>query len=207
MGVTTRKNLSNLPTLVRRMVFLVNPRPPELTHVFTCLFSERQKETAEIKPTSVTQGKTLDDDEAKYRALHAIDNDLSTVANTETDNGAGWLKLQFDRKCLIHKVIIYYRFYTNWFTPSDWCAQSESNYKACVDNHNNIDVSVYQGDIQQKSCGTLQLTYGLEQSDQIYTLICNAEGDTVKLSKSTGHLVVAEVAVISTGKILSQFKL
>ena len=72
-----------------------------------------------------------------------------------------------------------------------------------MNNHNNVDVSVYQGDVKQKSCGTLQLTYGLEQSDQIYTLICNTEGDTVKLSKSTGDIVVCEVVVISTGKIHS----
>ena len=61
---------------------------------------------------------------------------------------------------------------------------------------------MYQGDVKQKSCGTLQLTYGLEQSDQIYTLICNTEGDTVKLSKSTGDIVVFEVVVISKGKYL-----
>ena len=67
---------------------------------------------------------------------------------------------------------------------------------------NNVDVSVYQGDIKQKSCGTLQLTYGLEQSDQIYTLICNTEGDTVKLSKSfssSGYIAVNEVAVVTQG--------
>ena len=64
-----------------------------------------------------------------------------------------------------------------------------------------MDVSVYQGEVQQKSCGTLQLTYGLEQSDQIYTLICNTEGDTVTLSTSKGNIAVFEVVVIrSKGK-------
>ena len=71
---------------------------------------------------------------------------------------------------------------------------------------------MYQGDVKQKSCGTLQLTYGLEQSDQIYTLICNTEGDTVKLSKSTtGQIAMCEVVVTSSGKILQremfQFKI
>ena len=80
------------------------------------------------------------------------------------------------------------------------CVQSEENFIACVNNDNNVDVSVYQGDIKQKSCGTLQLTYGLEQSDQIYTLLCNTEGDTVKLSKGTGNIVVWEVVVTSTSK-------
>ena len=64
-----------------------------------------------------------------------------------------------------------------------------------------MDVSVYQGDVKQKSCGTLKLTYGLEQSDQIYTLICNTEGDTVKLSKSSRRISVYEVAIqTNTGK-------
>ena len=67
-----------------------------------------------------------------------------------------------------------------------------------MDADNNVDVSVYQGDVKQKSCGTLQLTYGLEQPDQIYTLICNTEGDTVKLSKSTGNIAVNELVVIRT---------
>ena len=61
-------------------------------------------------------------------------------------------------------------------------------------------MSVYQGDVKQKSCGTLQLTYGLEQSDQIYTLLCNTEGDTVKLRKSTGAIAVYEVVVLGKGK-------
>ena len=90
-------------------------------------------------------------------------------------------------------------FYTNWYDPNHWCAKSKGNFKDCVDNDNNVDVSVYQGDVKQKSCGTLQLTYGLEQSDQIYTLICNTEGDTVKLSKTTGIISVWEIVVTSTG--------
>ena len=151
----------------------------------------------------MTQGRTRDDNEAEYRALYAIDADLSTRAATATADGAGWLKLQFDRKYLIHKVIIYYRFYKNWYIDNDWCVQNEADYKKCVDGHNNVDVSVYQGDVQQKSCGTLQLTYGLEQSDQIYTLVCNAEGDNLKLSKNTGHILLYEVVVTSTGNSLS----
>ena len=73
-----------------------------------------------------------------------------------------------------------------------------------MDNNNNVDVSVYQGDVKQKSCGTLQLTYGLEQSDQIYTLICNTEGDTVKLSKtkSEGKIAVYEVATMTKSKLI-----
>ena len=71
-------------------------------------------------------------------------------------------------------------------------------------SHNNVDVSVYQGEVKQKSCGTLQLTNGLEQADQIYTLSCDSEGDTVKLSKSIGNILVAEVVV--TGEFYKRKK-
>ena len=165
------------------------------------MITEREEQIAEITKASVTQGKTFNNDEKTWAAAHAVDKDFSTSAATSTDNGAGWLKLQFDKTYNIHKVVIYYNwFYASWYDPSYWCAQSVARFKECVDNHNNVDVSVYQGEVKQKSCGTLQLTYGLEQSDQIYTLLCNTEGDTVKLSKNSGAIVVAEVVVTSTGK-------
>ena len=154
----------------------------------------------------MTQGKTYYSEEL-YAAAHAVDKDLSTAAVTETGNGAGWLKLEFDKTYFIHKVVIYYRFYTNWFLPSHVCVASEANFRSCVNHANNVDVSVYQGDVKQKSCGTLQLTYGLEQSDQIYTLICNIKGDTLRLSKNSGLINVHEVVVASTGMNLCFVKL
>ena len=110
------------------------------------------------------------------------------------------MKIEFDRTYFLNKIKVYHLFYTNWYNPNEWCAQNVENFKLCVDQHGNVDVSVYQGDVLQKSCGTLQLTYGLEQSDQIYTLLCNAEGDAVKLSKSSGVIVISEVAVTSNGE-------
>ena len=156
--------------------------------------SERQREIAEIAPTSVTQGKTWKNNEVQ----NAIDGDFSTSAVTETDNGAGWMKIEFDKTYFIHKVVIYYTFYTNWYNSSEYCAKSEAHFRNCVNSDNNVDVSVYQGEVKQKSCGTLQLTYGLEQSDQIYTLLCKTKGDTVKLSKNSGYILVNEVAVTAT---------
>ncbi|XP_063694445.1 uncharacterized protein LOC134826099 [Bolinopsis microptera] len=153
---------------------------------------------AELTPTKVTQGETLYGNEEQFAATHAIDKDLSTMAATKADNGAGWIKLEFDGTYFIHKVLIYHQFYTNWYQnrpESQWCAEKEAQSKMCVDGHNKVDVSVYQGEVKQSSCGTLQLTYGLEQADQIYTLICDTDGDTVKLSKSIGNINVAEVVV------------
>ena len=169
---------------------------------FSNYFSERSKLIAEITPKSASQGKTRDNDGHYWccSAAYAIDRDLSTMSATDTDNGAGWLKLDFEKIHYIHKIVIYYRFFTNPYTPNDYCVHDQARFRSCVDDQNNVDVSVYQGEVKQKSCGTLQLTYGLEQSDQIYTLLCNTEGDTVKLSKSTGYIVVFEVAVTSMGK-------
>ena len=175
-------------------------------HNLQCHLSQspdREQEVGEIRSTRVTHGKTYHNEE-RYAAAHAIDKDLSTAAATETGNGAGWMKIEFDRTYFIHKVDIFYIFYTNWYDFSEnFCARSEANFRSCVDIDNNVDVSVYQGDTKQRSCGTLKLKDGLKQSDQIYTLICKAKGDTVKLSKEAGEglnlIQVAEVAVITTG--------
>ena len=151
----------------------------------------------------MSQGKTYENDERIYGAANAVDKNLASLSATLTDNGAGWLKFKFDKTYNFNKVVIYYWFYTNWYDPYRWCANSEANFRKCVESHNNVDVSVYQGEVKRKSCGTLQLTYGLEQADQIYTLLCNTHGDTVKLSKSTGSLVVPEV--VMTGFALGKF--
>ena len=157
---------------------------------------------AEIAPISVSQGSTHDDGGYNYCCLaeYAIDRDLRTWSATNTDNGAGWLKIDIDGTQFIHKIIIHYRFFSYPYNPNDHCV-NDGRFNGCVDNENNVDASVYQGDVKQKSCGSLQLTYGLEQSDQIYTLICNIRGDTVKLSKNTGNIIVRELVVIGAGTI------
>ena len=163
---------------------------------------ERNKEIAEMRPTRVTHGKVAHNNPTGYAAAHAIDGDLHTKSVTTTDNGVAWLKIEFDKTYFINKVVMYYMFVTDWYDTNSWCSKSVSNFKACVNQDSNVDVSVYQGDVKKKSCGTLQLTDGLEQSDQIYTLLCNTEGDTVKLSKSSGYIQVCEVVVTSDGKCL-----
>ena len=120
------------------------------------------------------------------------------MATTSSEDGTRWIKLEFDKTYFINKVVIYYRFYNNWYTAG--CVNGVGNFKSCLNDDNNTDVSVYQGEVLQKSCGTLQLTYGLEQSDQINTLLCNTDGDTVKLSKDQGTITVFEIAVTSKCK-------
>ena len=59
---------------------------------------------------------------------------------------------------------------------------------------------MYQGSRIQKDCGLLQLTYGLEQSDQIYNINCGAGGDMIKFSKNSGNIVVYEVVISGSGR-------
>jgi hypothetical protein len=173
-----------------------SPLGPGIDYIIN---SERQKEVAEITPTMVTQGATYDNDEKCCGPANAFDMDLSTFATVIKSNGVCWMEIHMGNTHFIHKIMIYHRFYKNWYYPKQWCVQSLHNFKACVNNNNNVDVSVYQGDVKQKSCGTLKLTYGLEQSDQIYTLICNTEGDTVKLSTDTEHIFVCEIVIAGPG--------
>ena len=163
------------------------------------VFSELAAVIGEITPVTVTQQKTYQDNEDWYKTAHATDKDLSTESAAEPDNGEVWLKLQFDKTYFIHKIIIYQFFFTNWYTTDKWCVQSEGNYQECKDGHNNVDIAVHQGDELQATCGTLQLTYALNQADQIYTFICSTDGDTVLLSKTADHLSVYEIVVTSTG--------
>ena len=162
------------------------------------IISVREPDIAEIAPTNVSQGRTWENNEECCAAAYAIDYDFSTHALATTDIGTGWIKLHFDKTYYIDKVVVYYRFYSNWYDPNDDCVESEAMFRSCVDFNTNVDVSVYRGEVKQKSCGTLQLTYGLEQSDQIYTLLCYAEGDAVKFSKDEGHILVYEVVVVSS---------
>ena len=161
--------------------------------------SELSKLAGQIEPTNVT---FYGSEDVKKVSSYAVDRDLSTLSQINPKDGKMWLRVAFDEIYYVHKVIIYYRFYSDWYFPRNECVKSIRKYKSCVDNTDNLDVSVHQGEVEKKSCGTLQLTYGLEQTDQIYTLICNAEGDSVKLSKSTGNIAVAEVVVLSGSRII-----
>ena len=132
-------------------------------------------------------------------AAYAIDKDLSTRSNARVLDGEVWLKIELGSTTYIHRIVIYYIFYTDWFHPSSWFAESEDNFKKTIRGTNKVDVSVYQGDVKERFCGKLQLTEALDQSDQIYTIVCNAEGDTVKFSKKNDNIVVADVIILGKG--------
>ena len=147
----------------------------------------------EIIPTGATQGLTHEENEDIYGADIAIDQDLSTPAAIVPKNGETWFKLHFDRTHFIRKIIIYWKFSVDWYFPGDGCKYSTW----CVSKDTGVEVSVYQGEVKQKSCGTLRLKEKWKQSDQIYTLLCEAEGDTVKLNKTKGNINLYEIVAVS----------
>ena len=112
------------------------------------------------------------------------------------------MKLKLDGTTFIQKVVLYNRFYTDWFNADGYCVQSRENYKGCLSKVDNIEVSVYNRGTKIKSCGTLQRKTGLKQSDQIYTVPCNTKGDTVKVTQEDPNkvLVIFEIAITGKGE-------
>ena len=151
----------------------------------------------DISALRVTQSKTLGNHQYFAETL-AVDRDLMTESAAEAVNGEVWFKVEFGESHFIHKIVIYQVFYNADFYDNHWCVKTMSNYISCKEGHNNVDVSVYQGEEHQKSCGTLQLTHGLELSDQTYTFFCDVEGDSIRLSKKSGHISIFEIVVISS---------
>ena len=167
------------------------------------LFSVLKPERAEIIPLGISKKGKLACCQLS-KAIAAIDKDISTRVEITISEGESeaWLKLEFGKIRFIHEVQVYFRFYTDWYRGYVECAKSENKFVECVDNENDVELSVYQGEDLQKVCGTFQRTYGLEQSNQTYTLPCNAEGDSVELRKTTEQILgIFEVVV--TGKSIS----
>ena len=161
--------------------------------------SDLQQKSNELIPTSISRGES---DRDPNRFDRAVDRDISSLFKTHVENGEAWFKMEFGKIEFIHEVTIFTRFFTDWYNPWADCVSSIANFKTCIDESNNVDVSVYLGEVQQKSCGTLQMTYGLERADQIYKLLCNTEGDSVKLSKTTGDRIEFHEIVV-TGRGLN----
>ena len=168
--------------------------------IILLLFSVLKSEKTEIIPHAFSKKGEL----RCCKLANAIDKDISTRVEITISEGESeaWLKLEFGKIRFIHEVQVYFRFYTDWYRGYVECAKSEEKFAECVDNGNDVELSVYQGEGRQKVCGIFQRTHGLEQSDQTYTLLCNAEGDSVKLRKTTDKILgIFEVVV--TGKSTS----
>ena len=136
----------------------------------------------EIKPIALSSSGSTRYDRPLSRT---IDKDLSTAISVQTtslEEGI-WIRFELPKSSFVESVVVYLNFFTNSYNPNGSCMVSIEKYRKCKTSHNNTEVSVYQGDVKQKSCGTLYTTFGLDQSDQIYTIKCNVHGDKVVLTK------------------------
>ena len=115
------------------------------------------------------------------------------------NSGTVWLKLEFCKPYLIREIHIYLRFYSDWYNSSQWSAQSEDNFQKYLSETNNANFMAYKGGIKIKSCGNLQVNFGLKQSDQRYEFVCMAEGDVLMINKTYGDLTINEIVVLGTG--------
>ena len=154
----------------------------------------------EIIPTSISKFGEVE----CCQIENAIDKVISTSAEIVIGDSKSeaWLKVEFGEVKFIHKVTVYFRFYTHWYRPSNNCVRNVETFKECVDRENDVELLALQGETVSKVCGTFQRTYGPEQSDQMYTLVCNTEGDSIKLRKEGGRgLKILEVVVTGRGNI------
>ena len=155
----------------------------------------------EIIPIGAEEGAIFGNIE-KNSAEAAIDRNLLSFTRISKDSATGsvWMKFWLDKSYFISKVIIYDRFFVDWYSPNNTCAKNEDNYASCLKNRDGVAVTV-----GLNSCGSLQMMVNrLEQADQIYTLLCNAEGRTVLLTSADEKtLSIRDIAVIghSAGKL------
>ena len=75
----------------------------------------------EIMPVKMTQQYTLDGNEKSNAANFCCDKDLSTHAVSTNSVGEMWLKVEFDKVQFVTKVVVYTRFYNNWYQADHWC--------------------------------------------------------------------------------------
>ena len=75
----------------------------------------------EIVPVTMTQQYTFGGNEINNAAKFCCDKDLSTHAAATATDGEMWLKLEIDKVYLLLQVVVYTRFYNNWFDPAHTC--------------------------------------------------------------------------------------
>ena len=150
-----------------------------------CIISEKRERLAdEIIPDSAEHSGTLNNNEEKYAAAHAIDLDLDTRSYTSAgSDGKSWFKVNLAQLNCIHQVRWYYSVgrnihYLTWTCSSSDCSNCRGHY-----------------------CDKHILTTSSERTSSDYLpLIADCKhGDTVKSESPNGaHFWVLEIAI--TGK-------
>ena len=75
-------------------------------------------------PVKMTQQYTLRGDEEMCAANFCCDKDLSTHAAGTNAEGEMWLKVEFDKVYFVTQVVVYTRFYNNWFQADHHCVNN-----------------------------------------------------------------------------------
>ena len=135
-----------------------------------------------------------------FTPSNIIDRDLGTEAAAKAANGLLWIKLEFGSIRYITHITYYNFFFTDWFFPSDPCMGSLSRYYGCLADNSNIIIEIKSSGKLIQTCGTVELTNGPNQSDQIYSFKCIAYGDEVLVRKNgTSTIFLSEMVVDSIG--------
>ena len=138
------------------------------------------KQDGELFPTVVScSGKTVGGKPLDT----AIDRDLVTVvaALPALSSQDIWMRFELPKLSFVDKIVIYTVFWNDYYVKGP-CHDKIDKYKGCKRAQNGTEVSVYQGEVKRKSCGTLYTTEEVEQTDQIYTIYCQVKGIAVVLS-------------------------
>ena len=70
----------------------------------------------------MTQQYTFDNNDECCAVTFCCDKDLSThAAITNGGGGERWLKLEIGKVSLVSYVVVYSRFFNNWFDPNHDC--------------------------------------------------------------------------------------
>ena len=106
----------------------------------------RRDVAGEIKPVSVSQSSTYDNNEARYGAHNAIDRNLHTFSYTAYQSDSGWFKARLDRDYCVREVVQYFYsggyLYKNTYTCSKDTCTCAGDYYFC----NKWSLSVYRED-------------------------------------------------------------
>ena len=78
--------------------------------------------SGEIKPVKMTQQNTFNDNDGCCAVKFCCDKDLSThAASTNVGGDERWLKLEIGKVSFVLEIVVYSRFFNNWFDPNHDC--------------------------------------------------------------------------------------
>ncbi|XP_063689464.1 uncharacterized protein LOC134822364 [Bolinopsis microptera] len=134
---------------------------------------------------------------------HLFDSNLATFVkvNPETAKELSWIDLDLGGLHHVTRIVIYQIFSLDACggTQSDWCLESDSNYKKCKTKfYNNTVIDAYKNKGRVANVGKLELNNGPTLTDQTYTFDTNFIGDQLILQKGSGTISISEIIIMGT---------